>query len=220
MHQNYFDPAAMLLGRVGRVGTGDVLVEPGRPYMNPYAWAPPAGATPLSPYYPPGFSPNPCGPPCFPLPDCPPQGAAFYARAANSALAAQGTQIPLPINSRDNTVTPAASVAAGLIVAGATAVITNSPTVPLCITQYRVARTSAPFFDVMSIRAARQEFMGDGGGTPADDFAADSNSPPGQFPQLFPGTTISVTVRNNDGANHAYGSAFYGYPGPSCAPCL
>jgi hypothetical protein len=41
-----------------------------------------------------------------------------------------------------------------------------------------------------------------------------------RMPMLYPGTTISVTVTNNDTADHHFDSSFVGFPGPSCEPCL
>jgi hypothetical protein len=189
----FLDPFAMLVGRVGQNGA-TLMAPPGRP-----------------PYAPPGGG---CGPSyCPPLDVCPPQGPAFYGQAARSAIAAQGPQTALGINSRDQSPgTP--------IIAGGTRTISATPTVPFCISKLIVARTSAPFFGIGSIKAARTEYLTDGEFIPADVFAPDTTSPPQRMPMLYPGSSVSMLVRNQDTADHHFDATFMGFPGPSCEPCL
>jgi len=121
---------------------------------------------------------------------------------------------PLPVNSRD--IGDGQPIGAN----GTQKALPTSPTVTMCIKQYIVARTSGPFFDVMSIKAARVEYNGDGGGVPAECYSPDSTMRmPQQFPWLNPGTQIIVLVRNNDGQAQHFGSTFIGVSYASCAPC-
>jgi hypothetical protein len=201
------DPFAMLVGRVGQVG--QAVAPPGM--MVP---APPATAIPMPPSaWPYGPALGNCNFPCYPLPDCEPQSAGFYRHAVKAAVASQAPQTALPVNSFD--ITPGTAIGAGL-----SRTLSTSPTVPFCITNLRVTRTSSPFFDITSITAARVEYLTDGGGVPADDFSPDANTPPLQMPMLFPGTQISLTARNVDSADHHFRGSYYGFPGPSCSPCL
>lgn len=213
-----FNPFAMLIGRVGQVGQAIPQAM-----VIPPAGAPPGIMVPAGPWgggvpgvpgpWPWGGGGGNCNYPCYPLPDCEPQGPGFYRHAVKAAVAAQAPQTGMAVNSFD--LDPGTPIAAN-----SSRVLSTSPTVPFCITSLRVTRTSAPFFDITSIRAARIEYLTDGGGIPADDFAPDANTPPLQMPMLFPGTQISLTARNVDGSEHHFRGAYYGFPGPSCSPCL
>lgn len=202
-----YDPFAMLIGRVGQVGQAYPMVIP------PQAGPPPGIMVPGGQPWPWGAGGGNCNTPCFPLPDCEPQSPGFYRHAVKAAVASQAPQTALPVNSFD--ITPGTAIPANT-----SRVLSTSPTVPFCITSLRVTRTSSPFFDITSITAARVEYLTDGGGVPADDFSPDANTPPLQMPMLFPGTQISLTARNVDSADHHFRASYYGFPGPSCSPCL
>lgn len=213
---NAFDPFAMLAGRVGQAPPAAMMVPAAAPptIMQRPPWGFPGGGAPVTPT-PYGPWPGGCSPPssCYPLDYCPPQSMPFYGQAMRSAIAAHTPQTALGVSSRD--------LAPGtVIVAGTSRVLSVSPTVPYCITDLRISRTSAPFFGILSLKAARIEYLTDGVQVPADDFAPDSEKPPLQMPMLFPGTNVSLTVRNNDTADHHFDGAYYGIPGPSCAPCI
>lgn len=224
---HYFDPFSMLVGPAPRVGQVPGMMVPGMappvflndPRLPPGAYdprvpVPVPGRDPRIPGFPGGWW-NGCGP-CGPdLSWCEGQGPQFYRQAIKGAAASFGPQTALGLTSRvqSGVTTP--------IGAGLSRTLTASPTVPFCISRLIVARTAAPFFGITSIKAARIEYLSDGEPIPADMFAADSAlMPPMRMPMLYPGTTISVTVTNNDTADHHFDSSFVGFPGPSCEPCL
>jgi hypothetical protein len=224
---NYFDPFSMLVGPAPRVGQAPpgmmVYPQPWNPVpgLRPYPDQPPVSVVPgypvpggRAPGYPGGWAQG-CGP-CGPdLSWCEGQGPLFYRQAIKGAAASFGPQTALGLTSR---VQPGVTTPIG---AGLSRTLTASPTVPFCISRLITARTSAPFFGITSIKAARVEYLSDGEPIPADMFAADSAlMPPMRMPMLYPGTTISVTVTNNDTADHHFDSSFVGFPGPSCEPCL
>lgn len=224
---HYFDPFSMLVGPAPRVGQvpGMMVPGPGIQYLaQPWQTGqPPVQVVPgypipgpggRAPGYPGGWTPG-CGP-CGPdLSWCEGQGPQFYRQAIKGAAASFGPQTALGLTSR---VQPGVTTPIG---AGLSRTLTASPTVPFCISRLIVARTAAPFFGITSIKAARVEYLSDGEPIPADMFAADSAlMPPMRMPMLYPGTTISVTVTNNDTADHHFDSSFVGFPGPSCEPCL
>lgn len=221
---NHYDPFQMLVGRVGRVGTGDVSA-PQLPWQMVQAppWGWPQGA-PIAPALPPpqmGYPVGNCGPQwgggACALPDCSPQGPAFYNRAANSAISAQGTQVPLAINTRDGGgVGNATAIGAGL-----TRTLTATPVVTYCITAIRVPRQVAPFFAFGSISAARNEYlMNNGQFVPCEVYASDTTMPPSQLPFLNANTPITVLVRNEGSQDMHFSMSFDGFPGASCNPCL
>lgn len=227
---HYFDPFAMLVGPArqpqvgqqpaydwnrivnalpalqGAAGPNGIMVPggPGDPRIPG-----------VYPGYPGGFYGGAdCGPCGFDLSWCGGQPPGFYRQAVRSGAAAQGCQDALGITSRDQ-------LGGAAIGAGLTVVLTTSPTVPFCISRLIVSRTSAPFFSIVDIRAARISYLVDGQRIPADMFAPDGCVMPCmQLPQLFPGTNISVTVSNNDSAAHHFDAAFLGFPGQGCGPCL
>src|SRR5215470_6394089 len=99
------DPFAMLVGRVGQVGQAVVA-----PMVIPPA-APPGIMVPGGQPWPWGSGGGNCNYPCYPLPDCEPQGPGFYRHAVKAAVAAQAPQTGLPVNSFD--ITPGTAIAAG-----------------------------------------------------------------------------------------------------------
>lgn len=193
--------------------------------------APPAGIPtfPLPVPTPNGTVPNGCTPGNFYPPSCSPcppnapsglqqalynmycaQQQAQYQRASRAAVAAKQPQIALGIRT-----------AAGVTVAaGGIVTLTASPTVPLCITDFEVSRLIAPFFLINSMKTARVDFLADGQGIPADMFAPDAVHPPMEQPYLMPGTQITLTIENIDGAPHPFFAAWTGIPGGLQGPCL
>lgn len=191
MNGFYADPLQMILQAPARVGAA--MMVPGAPSS---------------------LSGGACGPSrCPPLDYCTPQSAGFYGQAAASAAAAQAPQSTLGINTLDQS--PNTKVGAGLA-----RTISTSPSVPICLTQFKVSRVSAPFFQLTSIRAAKTEYLSDGQSIPADDYTADSTTPPIRLPMLMPGSQISVGLLNIDSADHHFFAEFRGFDGPGCYPCL
>lgn len=134
-------------------------------------------------------------------------------QASRSVVLSKSPQIALGINSID--------VGAGTIIAaGASRTLSISPTVPMCLTDFDVSRSCAAFFLIDSMRTARQEFLADGAGLAADNFAPDSIHPPLQLPTLVPGTNITLVVRNIDTADHHFFAQWWGIPGQGAGPCL
>lgn len=203
----YYDPIAMLTGRVGQVAPGMMV-----PAGGGGVYIPPAAVWP-GPDYGPNCRPSACPPMGY----CPPQSPGFYAQAAAAAEAAKAPQSSLAFNSIEQT--PNTPIAAMVGVVPGTRVLSASPTVPICITQLKFSITDE-FFLVGSIRAARKEYGADGQSFPASNYRADSTTPPLQMPMLMPGTPITVQLFNIDAAaHHAFGE-FRGFPGPGCDPCL
>jgi hypothetical protein len=177
------------------------------PFSNPYAMlvSRVGQSGMMVPGAPPGY---PCG-----LPSYSPQTPAFYQQAAAAAAAAGSPQISLGINSEESGV-------GTIIAAGTSRTLTASPTVPLCITRLVVDRGSAPFFQIVSIKAARTDYGADGQSTPADGYTADACCVPMQMPMLLPGTNVTLVVKNKDSADHHFYGNFLGIPGPGCGPCI
>jgi hypothetical protein len=93
--------------------------------------------------------------------------------------------------------------------------------VPICLNRFEIPRDLAPFFVIESIRLARQELLADGVGIPADAFSSDAiQTPLLEFPQLWPGAQIIVTVRNMDAAPHPFRGTWWGVPAEMPRSCL
>lgn len=175
----------------------------------------PPGCVPPT-YYPPGCSP------CPPSPEMAAMQAAAYQLSCEAEMAqvrragrAQvlGNQPQIPLSFR---------TAAGVTVAaGATQSFPATPTIPLCITRLEIPRAIGQFFLVTSVRAARQELLADGAGVPGDSFSPDAiNTPLIEFPFLYPGTPITITVENIDAAPHPFYGTYWGVPLQQPGPCL
>jgi hypothetical protein len=183
-------------------------------------------------YAPPGASAGNCGPA---IPACPPLDAAMqqqmaaaacyadqamYQRAARAAALSRSPQIALGISSDTRIGGGGGAGTNGAVLTGASATLSATPTVPLCITDFEVSRVSAPYFHLTSMRASRQDFLADGIGVPADAYSPDGIHPPMEMPQLLPGTQITLVVFNTDGAERQFYGSFSGIAGGGQGPCL
>lgn len=131
-------------------------------------------------------------------------------RGLTTAAQVQISQIPFTIGT-----------AAGVIAAGATVTIRDTPSVPICGTKLVVERSVAPFFRITAARIGRRELFASAVGTPADLFTPDSMVQPTlEFPQLVPGQFFEVTVINADAADHPFFITLVGIPTEQGGACL
>lgn len=179
---------------------------------SPAATVPPASAGPQVP----GLPPMACAPynPYGPTP--PAMGQSFFttpATLARGARAALMKQVPSKgLGFR--------TAAGATIAAGATATL-NTPAsgLPFCIWDLEIQPQFGQFFLVTSIFAAGREWLVAAGGVPAMSFSPESIHPAMEFPTVWPGVIVQVTVENIDGAPHPLFGNFWGIAGDS-QPCM
>lgn len=98
--------------------------------------------------------------------------------------------------------------AGGILAAGVLA-ITSEASVPLRITDFKVASAIAPFFNVNSITVARLNLMAGASGVPAEAWIPNAENPPIECPLLPAGSQVITTVENVDLATHRFRGGFY-----------
>lgn len=100
--------------------------------------------------------------------------------------------------------------AAGGIAAGGTLVIPVQPSVPVQITEFEVASSCAPFFQINSIKTARMDLLGGSLSVPAESYLPNSRHPPIENPVVSGGSQISISVTNIDAAAQRFRAVLWG----------
>lgn len=218
------DAFDMLVGQaVPNTNFGGTIV-PGVPGFDPRI---PGGGYPgggnCGPWYPPGCAP------------CPPSSnlaaarqaayenycarmAAQERRGLHAEMVSRAPQVILPFNSRQN---GNPSVVAPGVLAGATIVLTVSPSVPLCLTKLSFSRVSSPFFVVTSLQSGMETYIADGSNFPTDSFAPDAEDIPKiSLPTVYPGTEVTLTLLNITAEPHEVWGNFWGLRLSKPGPCL
>jgi hypothetical protein len=83
------------------------------------------------------------------------------------------------------------------------------PSVVACITDWTISRVSTEFFEVQRLESGMTTYIGSDGPMPADSFAPDSTHPVMDFPTLWPGAPMSLTVANVTAEPHEFRSTFH-----------
>ena len=224
-------------GAFGLPGAGPGPLQPSTPTA-PYprqpvpATPPPGNMGPIPPGYYPPHGGGGCGPMMPPGCGMPQSQASYEAQEMGRALQCeveqaqmmrgvravaldQVPQIPLATRTAAGVVIPAGTTSTLALLPAVT------PSVPMCLTRFEVARSIAAFFVIESMRTARTELLADGAGVPADSFAVDAfRTPKIELPRLNPGTFITLIVTNVDGADHPFFGAWWGIPLDQPGPCL
>lgn len=191
----------------------------GGPLGNPVG-TPPPGA--CGPFYPPNCSPCP--------PD--PQQAA-YEQAAYAAACQQNQELlmraarieamgklPTKVLGCNSPEVTAAGVTTRNVAGFATVSIPVTPSVVACITDWTIADVSFNFFEIISATAAMTTYLGSDGSVPASSFKPEGTHPVMDWPTLWPGTFLTVTVRNTTADPHEFRSTFHFIRGMDPGSCL